>query len=147
MVLPERRQGGDRRHERKYRYRDRRSGFQRRTAGVKMNIVNRCLYSLRDRPKVLAGILIGANVLNLADFLLTLFALEAGGREANPILRPLLALDPMWAGLFKLVVVAAASLLVWKSRYYRQALVVGVLIGAVFACLIVYHVVLLTRLY
>lgn len=112
-----------------------------------MNIVIRCLYCLRDKPKVLAGILIGANVLNVADFLLTLFALEAGSREANPILRPLLALDPLWAGLFKVVVVGAASLLVWKNRYYRQALIVGVLMGAAFACLIVYHVVLLTRLY
>lgn len=112
-----------------------------------MGVVKRCLYSLRDKPKALAGILVGANVLNVADFLLTLFALEAGSSEANPILRPLLAIDPLWAGLFKLVVVGAASLLVWKNRYYRQALVVGVLMGVVFGGLIVYHVVLLTRLY
>lgn len=142
----ERRSGTDRRRKRRYRFVDRRSGFRRRTAGAKMGVFARALYGLRERPARLARVLVAVNVLNLCDFLLTLLVLDSGGREANPILRPLLSLSPLAAGIFKLVVVASATLIVWRSRFYKLSVIVGLLMLAVFACLVVYDFVLVVLL-
>jgi hypothetical protein len=136
----DRRQGGDRRRRRKYRFHDRRLGFDRRVNGVKMGVLRRTLIALRDRPGALRMLLAVVNALNVADYALTLGALEAGGREANPVMRSLFALSPRWAGIFKVVAVLAASLLVWESRRYRKALIVGLCMLVVFAGLFVYHV-------
>jgi hypothetical protein len=140
----DRRQGGDRRRRRRYRFHDRRSGFDRRVTGVKMGVFKRTLIALRDRPRALRWLLMAVNLLNLADFCMTLVALEAGGREANPLLRPLFALSPLGAGIFKIVAVLAATLLVWESRRYRKALIVSLLMLLVFAGLLIYHVFALT---
>jgi hypothetical protein len=94
--------------------------------------------ALRDRPRALQLLLAAANILNVADFSLTLNVLDSGGREANPVMRPLLAMSPLWAGTFKVVTVLAASLLVWESRRYRKALIAGLFMLVVFACLFVY---------
>lgn len=131
----DRRQGGDRRRRRRYRFHDRRSGFDRRVNGVKMGVFKRTLIALRDRPRALKRLLVAVNLLNVADFVLTLVALDSGGREANPLLRRLFVLSPLWAGIFKLVAVLAACLLVWQSRYYRKALIVGLGMLVVFAAL------------
>jgi hypothetical protein len=139
----ERRRGGDRRRRRRYRFHDRRSGFDRRVTGVKMGVIKRTLYALRDRPRSLARLLAAINGLNLADFLLTLLALDSGGREGNPLLRPLLALSPLLAGLAKVVLVLGATLLIWMNRYYRKALLTALCILVLLACLMVYHLVLL----
>jgi hypothetical protein len=136
----DRRQGGDRRRRRRYRFRDRRSGFDRRVNGVKMGVLKRTLFALRDQPRALVRLLAAVNLLNVADFVLTLVALDSGGREANPVLRPLLALSPLWAGIFKLVAVLAATLIVWESRYYRKALIAGLCMLVVFCALLAYHV-------
>jgi hypothetical protein len=146
QIQVDRRQGGERRQRRKYRFHDRRSGFDRRVAGVKLGLLKRTLMALRDRPKALQLLLVGVNLLNLADFSVTLRVLDSGGREANPILRPLLALSPLWAGIFKLVAVLAASLLVWESRRYRKALIAGLCMVVVFVGLVVYDIVVLAFL-
>ena len=138
----ERRGAADRRRRRGYRFYDRRSGFQRRTTGEEMGIFRRAIYGLRARPVALVRVLAAVNVLNVVDFLLTLLVLDAGGREANPILRPLISLSPWVAGLFKLVVVLAATLLVWKSRFYALALITAVVMLALFTCLVLYDLVL-----
>jgi hypothetical protein len=145
-VQVDRRQGGERRRRRKYRFHDRRSGFDRRVAGVKLGVVRRALIALRDRPKALQLLLVGVNLLNLADFSVTLRVLDSGGREANPILRPLLALSPLWAGIFKLVAVLAASLLVWENRRYRKALIAALCMVLVFAGLVAYDITVLALL-
>jgi hypothetical protein len=136
----DRRRGGDRRRRRKYRFHDRRSGFDRRVNGVKMGVVRRTLFALRDRPRELQLLLAAINLLNVADFGLTLGVLDAGGREANPVMRPLLAVSPLWAGIFKVVAVMAASLIVWESRRYLKALITGLCMLVVFAALFVYDV-------
>lgn len=136
----DRRKGVDRRQRRRYRFHDRRSGFDRRVNGVKMGVLKRTLIALRDRPTALRRLLIAVNLLNMADFWLTLIALESGGREANPLLRPLFALSPLWAGVFKVVAVLAATLLVWEARRYRKALIVGLCMLAVFTGLLLYHI-------
>ncbi len=105
-----------------------------------MGVLKRTLIALRDRPKALRRLLVTINVLNVADFGLTLLALDSGGREANPVLRRLFALSPLWAGIFKLVAVLAASLLVWETRRYRKALIVGLCMLVVFVALFVYHI-------
>jgi hypothetical protein len=145
-VQVDRRQGGERRRRRKYRFHDRRSGFDRRVAGVKLGVVRSTLIALRDRPKALQLLLAGVNLLNLADFSVTLRVLDSGGREANPILRPLLALSPLWAGIFKLVAVLAASLLVWENRRYRKALIAALCMVLVFAGLVAYDITVLALL-
>jgi hypothetical protein len=103
-----------------------------------MGVLRRVLLTLRDRPRTLRLLLALVNALNVADFLLTLRVLDSGGREANPVMRPLLALSPLWAGVFKLVAVLAASLIVWECRRYRKALIAGLCMLVVFAGLFVY---------
>jgi hypothetical protein len=106
-----------------------------------MGVLRRTLFALRDRPRALIALLTAVNVLNLADLLLTLGVLDSGGREANPVMRSLLALSPLWAGIFKLVAVLAASLLVWENRRYRKALIAGLCMLVLFAGLFVYDLV------
>lgn len=98
------------------------------------------LLRLRDRPGRLLLILAAVNVFNLADFLLTLNVLESGGEEANPIMRGLFGMGPLWAGLFKVVAVLVASLLVWRCRSFRDALAVALAMLAIFTVVLVYHV-------
>ncbi len=136
----DRRQGGDRRRRRRYRFHDRRSGFDRRVNGVKMGVLRRTLFALRDRPNALWLLLAAVNALNVADFSLTLGVLDSGGAEANPVMASLFAMSSRWAGVFKVVAVLAASLLVWENRRYRKALIAGLCMLLVFACLFVYHI-------
>ena len=111
-----------------------------------MGVLKRTLYALRDRARALGWMLAVVNVLNVVDFLLTLLVLGPGVREANPLLRPLLALSPLLAGIIKVVLILAATLLVWLNRYYRKALIAGLCMLVVFACLVLYDLVLLAVL-
>jgi hypothetical protein len=121
---------------------ERRSGFDRRLRerdGRFSLAFERVLLDLRDRPRVVLGMLLVVNALNLADFLLTLNVLAQGGGEANPILRSLFALDPLYAGLFKMVAVFVTSWLVWRCRRYRSGLLASLVLLAVFTGVIIYH--------
>lgn len=113
---------------------------------MSLGALDRVLYGLKDRPAKFVRVLMAVNLLNVTDFLLTVLVLDAGGREANPILRPLFSFHPLAAGVFKLVVVLAASLIAWKSRYYKIALATGLLMFVLFTCLVVYDFVLLVLL-
>jgi hypothetical protein len=146
LAQGDRRRGVDRRRRRKYRFHDRRSGFDRRVNGVKMGVLKRTLMALRDRPGLLRLLLAVVNFFNVGDFVLTLSVLDSGGREANPVLRPLLAISPLAAGIFKLVLVMAASLIVWESRRYRKALIAGLFMLVVFVALFVYDMYVLAVL-
>jgi hypothetical protein len=123
--------------------RERRSGFDRRGPGPAASraavAFENTLTGLRDRPGVLAWLLVLVNVLNLADFLLTLNVLAAGGGEANPILRPLFEADPLYAGIFKMVAVLLVSWLVWRCRRFRSGLEAALIMVAVFAAVFLYH--------
>ena len=104
---------------------ERRSGFDRRSNGRESGVDSAftcVLKGIRDRPGVLWVLLVTVNLLNLADFLLTLNVLAAGGGEANPILRPLFDANPAYAGVFKFAAVLAVSLVVWRCRRFRRAL-------------------------
>jgi hypothetical protein len=123
--------------------RERRSGFDRRgrdDAGRASVAIDRALIHLRDRPRVVFAMLMAVNALNLADFLLTLNVLATGGGEANPILRSLFAVDPLYAGIFKVVAVFFTSWLAWRCRRYRSGLQASLILLAMFSAVICYHI-------
>jgi hypothetical protein len=137
------RRAGDRRSQRTHVFRDKRSGFDRRGSaqgGGVAAILQNALLGLRARPGVLWTLLAAVNVLNVADFTLTLNVLGAGGGEANPLMRSLFALSPVWAGVFKVLAVLLASLLVWRFKRYRAALLTALVMVAVFAGVLLYHI-------
>ncbi|MFH1834195.1 MAG: DUF5658 family protein, partial [bacterium] len=139
------RRGGDRRRRRlSFVLRERRSGFERRgaaRAGSFAIAFQNVLTGLRDHPRTLRVLLVSVNVLNLADFLLTLSVLASGGEEANPIMRSLFALNPVYAGMFKITAVLLTTWLVWRCRRFRTALEAAVLMVAIFAGVFLYHIV------
>jgi Domain of unknown function (DUF5658) len=138
-----RRQKDRRRRRFSFVLRERRSGFDRRGregAGRASIAYGHALLALRDRPRLLFGLLVVVNVLNLADFLLTLKVLGEGGGEANPILRSLFAMDPLYAGIFKLVAVLLTSWLAWRCRRFRSGLEAALIMLAVFTAVICYHI-------
>jgi hypothetical protein len=122
---------------------ERRSGFDRRAPcrGGLSSGFEGALVCLRDRPRLLRMVLIVVNILNLADFLLTLNVLANGGGEANPVMRSLFNADPLWAGLFKFLAILAVTLLMWRCRRFRSALEASVLVLAVFTLVFFYHMV------
>jgi len=141
--LSNRRQQDRRRRRFSFVVRERRSGFDRRgrEGASRASIAyGQALLALRDRPRLLFSLLVVVNILNLADFLLTLKVLAAGGGEANPILRSLFAMDPLYAGLFKLVAVLLTSWLAWRCRRFRSGLEAAVIMLTVFAAVICYHI-------
>lgn len=139
----ERRRGDRRRRRVSLVWPERRSGFDRRgpasagRAGVAFEGV---LTGLRDRPATLRILLITVNMLNLADFVLTVNVLAMGGGEANPIMRSLFDLNPVYAGLFKVAAVLATSVVIWRFRRFRSALEVALVMLAVFMGVFFYHV-------
>jgi hypothetical protein len=136
------RRSRDRRQTRRgFVWREQRTGFDRRCrqgggAGV---VVEHTLMVLRDRPRLLRWLLVVVNILNVADFGLTLNALDNGVGEANPIMRALFSLGPAWAGVFKITSVFLTTLLVWRCRGYRLALAAALIMVGLFAVVAVYH--------
>ncbi len=143
-VTVERRQGDRRHHRVSLVWPERRSGFDRRgpapCASRATVAFEGVLAGLRDRPATLRILLITVNMLNLADYVLTINVLAMGGGEANPIMRSLFALNPVYAGIFKVVTIFLTSLVIWRFRRYRSALEVALVIAAVFMGVFFYHV-------
>jgi hypothetical protein len=122
---------------------ERRSGFDRRLkegASRPVLVFERTLLGLRDRPRVVFMMLAVVNLLNLADFLLTLNVLGRGGGEANPILRSLFDADPLYAGIFKLAAVLLTSWLAWRCRRFRTGLEAAIIMFVIFALVVCYHI-------
>ena len=143
VEIDDRRQKDRRKRRFSFVLRERRSGFDRRgREGARRASIayEHALLALRDRPRLLFGLLVVVNVLNLADFLLTLKVLGEGGGEANPILKSLFAMDPLYAGIFKLVAVLLTSWLAWRCRRFRSGLEAAVIMLAVFTAVICYHI-------
>ena len=130
----ERPRGPDRRRRRAmFRFPDRRTGFDRRRPGG-------LLAWYRDRPAVIAAALAAIVALNVADYTLTVQALERGAREANPIMATLFAHDPALALAFKLFTATAVVLVIWQLRRYRKILGVSLLAVGGFGLLVVYQI-------
>jgi hypothetical protein len=141
--IPQRRKRDRRQRRFSLVLRERRTGFDRRgrEGANRISVAyERLLLALRDRPRLLFALLVAVNILNLADFLLTMRVLAEGGGEANPILRSLFAMDPLYAGLFKLVAVFLTSWLAWRCRRFRSGLEAAIIMLALFAAVICYHI-------
>ncbi|GAB4244047.1 MAG: hypothetical protein Kow00129_03440 [Thermoleophilia bacterium] len=138
----DRRTGERRRVRSGFRLHERRSGFDRRRSeeGGLSAYYRRLLRLLREDSAILIAILAATNLLNLMDFLLTLHALERGAQEANPLMRTLLSMGPWAAGVFKLLIVLAASVLIWRFRRFKPVLEAGVLALALLGLVFVYQV-------
>jgi Domain of unknown function (DUF5658) len=137
------RRAGDRRRRRRLVRHEQRSGFDRRSpegAAQAVVVFENALVRLRDRPATLRLLLFTVNALNMADFMLTLNILNVGGGEANPIMRSLYSMGPLWAGSFKVVAVLLATLLVWRCRCYRDALAAALVMVVIFGMVLAYHV-------
>jgi hypothetical protein len=123
---------------------ERRSGFDRRGPAPNANRASVAfegiLTGLRDRPAAVRVMLVAINMLNLADFVLTINVLSTGGGEANPIMRSLFALNPVYAGVFKIIAIVLISLVLWRFRRYRSALEIALVVLAVFMGVFFYHV-------
>jgi len=129
----DRRAQRDRRQVSRYRFRNRRTAFDRRRRYP-------VLGSLRDNVWLLVSVLIAVNVLSLLDGVLTAFEIRNGiASEGNPVLAPLFAASPYAALGFKVLVVALVSLGIWHQRRYRYVLGVSLLALAVFAAIVAYH--------
>ncbi len=129
----ERRSGIDRRQERHFRFHNRRGGFDRRRASP-------FLRTLRDAPWTLFVVLVLINVFSAVDGLLTTAELASGmAREGNPVFGHLIRVSPYFAGVFKVVVMLAVSVGIWRGRQYRPILILAPITAGLYAALLAYH--------
>ena len=112
---------------------ERRTGFDRRSS-TRVAV-------LRDSSAALLAVLAVLNLLNLLDWRFTMVGLERGAVEANPVMSFLFGVDTLTAGLFKVALMLAISLVVWRGRRYRRILEFAVLATVAYAGLIVYHLI------
>jgi len=130
----EHRSGDERRRRRQHRLEERRSGFDRRR-------VYPVLGALRDNPWVLLAVLLVVNAMSLADGALTGIELSRGlATEANPVFGGLFGASPWLAAAFKVVVMLAVSILIWRWRRHRAILVVALVVLIAYAILLGYHI-------
>ena len=132
----------ERRTQRRWVWRERRSGFDRRRRSESRfgTTLEGALEVLRDNPLALIGLLALTNVLSVLDFVFTMWALEQGAIEANPVMAALLSSDPVVAATVKILIVAAVSLLIYLLRRYRLMLKVALFSTGLFAAIVLYHV-------
>lgn len=122
-----------RRHHRRYRFIDRRMGFDRRKR-------HPVLGTMRDRTWLLALVLILLNVLSLADGAFTAAELNLGiAREGNPALVAAGEQHPLLAVALKLGGMAVATVGFWHGRRRRFILGLSIITIAFFAGLVAYH--------
>jgi len=136
------RRDGERRAQRRWVWRERRTGFDRRRRSDSRvgATLEGALELLRDNPLVLIGLLALTNLLSILDFAFTMWALGQGAIEANPVMAALLSNDPVVAATVKIVIVAAVSLLIFLLRRYRLMLKVALFSTALFAAIVLYHI-------
>jgi hypothetical protein len=97
--------------------------------------------------QVLACLLIGLWLLNVADLLLTKYALWLGfATESNDVMRYFLRVGTLTASVFKVGIVTIGALVLWRLRRYRAAMFAAVLLAGIFAAVVAYQVFWLTSL-
>ena len=139
-MTAERRTGPERRRRGlALRIPDRRTGFDRRSPGG-------LLAWYRDHPTLVAASLVAIVLFNLADYLLTVEALERGAREVNPIMAALFERDPHMALVFKLATASGVVLVLWRLRRYRRMLGVSLVALGGFGMLVAYQIALVGSL-
>lgn|GEM_PF-2614020 len=138
-----------RRHERRratrFMFRERRSGYERRDDPSRTQpfLLGSFHAWHRSTPWLLPTLLVFANLLSLADILLTMRVLEAGAVEINPLLRVLMEFDVRVAAAVKASLVAGATLLIWRYRGYRKIVPLALLSLALFGSVVIYQGIML----
>jgi hypothetical protein len=143
LELSERRRT-ERRQNCSFRWAEKRTGFDNRRqqysgGAAILSWPGLLVEALRDRPGLLIKVLLLFNTYNLADYFLTVNALAAGHEELNPVMRGLFAVDPLLAGIFKVLTGLAVTILVWHCRRYRLMLQFSLFAVGVYLALIAYH--------
>jgi hypothetical protein len=120
-----------RQHAISLRWRERRTGFDRREdATVEVLLLN---------PSLLVVVLSVLNVLNILDWRLTVLEMSMGFAEGNPVMAALFGVDSMTAGLFKIALMLTVTLIIWRGRQYRRILEMAILATMVYTAVIAYH--------
>jgi len=141
--------GRDRRQTRRFVFRERRSGFERRWTRRRTpfgDALDASLAYLRDRRGALVAILALANLLSLLDLWFTSIALRLGVAEANPFMRYFFEASVAQAAVVKCSLVCAASLGIWALRRHRPALMAALFFLALYGAVALYEIVGLTWL-
>jgi len=95
----------------------------------------------------LLGLVKALLILNLLDAILTLFWVYSGlGQEMNPLLRDLIENSPIGFVIVKLSLVALGSLLLWRHRERKLAVIAIVLAFLLYYGLLLWHIGLLSRI-
>lgn len=129
----QRRSETDRRRVRKYRFLDRRTGFDRRKRHL-------LLGTLRDSEWTLFLVLALVNLMSLADGALTYLEITHGiAAEGNPLLAALFDTHPMAAVAFKIFTIFLVTAIIWHARHQRAMVMVSLFAGAVFSAVLAYH--------
>ena len=141
--------GPDRRHKRTFLLVERRSGFDRRRDVCRSPValaLEAPIQRLRERPALLAELLVLINLLSIVDLLITLSVLRMGAIELNPLMAWLIDLGTAPAAAAKIGVVLVATLGLWLLRRHRVALTTAVLLFAVYGSLVTFEIIGLLRL-
>jgi hypothetical protein len=141
--------GCDRRRTRRFVFRERRSGFQRRWTPRRAPFgaaLDASLVYLRNHRGALVAMLALANLLSLLDLWFTSIALLLGAAEVNPFMRYFFEASVTQAAVAKCGLVVAASLGIWALRRYRPALKTAIFFLAVYGAVSLYEIVGLTWL-
>jgi len=129
-----------RRARRRYRFVDRREGFDRRKRYP-------VLGTMRDHPWILVTVIVLLNVLSLADGYFTAAELGLGiATEGNPVLRAAADHNPWLAVAIKIGSMAIVSAIFWHLRRRRLVLGLSLVALAGFAALVAFHMGRLTGL-
>jgi hypothetical protein len=100
-----------------------------------------------SREQLLVCLLLELWLLNVADLLLTRYAIWLGfATESNSVMRYLLSEGAWTAAVFKLGVVTIGALLLWKMRRRPAALAAAVLLVALFGAVVGYQALWLASL-
>ncbi len=141
--------GPDRRRKRSFLVVERRSGFDRRRDVCRSPValvLETPIQRLRERPALLAELLVMINLLSVIDLLITLSVLRMGAVELNPLMAWLIDLGTAPAAAAKIGVVLVATLGLWLLRRHRAALTTAVLLFAAYGSLVTFEVIGLLRL-
>lgn len=130
--------GSDRRVRRRYVFRDRRSGFDRREENTTR--WSAALARL-GRGHTLEVALVLLLALNAGDLVFTVFALDAGAVEANPIMAALFSHSVLLAAAVKALAAMVLVFTVLAFRRYRKMMALTVFGLTVYSALFVYHLV------
>ena len=101
---------------------------------------------VRDHDVALAAMLGLVNVLNVSDLLMTVQLMRYGAIEGNPVMDVLLGANPLFAAAFKVLLLGAVSLAIWRMRRYRSILALALLALTGFTLLFAYELALLARI-